>query len=116
MPCPVRLLAAEIPLESASPGSSFRHAGMLWFPPADEAPALRGHSFHFSACETPLAPLACTTPAPGSARTQGEAVYAQGAVRASYFHAWFASSAPATAALFSNDSCPQRLSDGRKQL
>ena len=90
--------------------------GMQSWALADGAPALSGHSFHFSACETPLAPLACTTPAPGSARAQGEAVYAQGAVRASYFHAWFASSLPATATLFSNDSCPQRLPDGRKQL
>jgi cobyrinic acid a,c-diamide synthase len=30
----------------------------------------------------------------------GEALYAQGAVRASYFHAWFASNPEAAASLF----------------
>ncbi|MDO5087894.1 MAG: cobyrinic acid a,c-diamide synthase, partial [Comamonadaceae bacterium] len=61
---------------------------------------LRGHSFHYSTCQTPLAPAALTQPAEHSARRQGEPVYAHGSVRASYFHAWFASSLPATAQLF----------------
>ena len=72
-----------------------------WAP--DEAtPALRGHTFHYSTCQTPLAPLAHTAPPPGRMGS-GEAVYAagpHGAVRASYFHAWFASSPAATAWLF----------------
>ncbi|MDO5692669.1 MAG: cobyrinate a,c-diamide synthase [Pseudomonadota bacterium] len=74
---------------------------------ADDAapPALRGHSFHYSRCDTALPPIAHTVPAPGSIRRQGEAVYAggpRGNVRGSYFHAWFASSPAATAALFSS--------------
>ncbi|MBN9405289.1 MAG: cobyrinate a,c-diamide synthase [Burkholderiales bacterium] len=90
--------------------------GLQSWAPTEAAPALRGHSFHFSACQTALAPLACTTAAPGSARTQGEAVYAKGAVRASYFHAWFASSPSATAALFSNDFGLQPAPNQREQL
>ncbi|MDO5290590.1 MAG: cobyrinic acid a,c-diamide synthase, partial [Pseudomonadota bacterium] len=61
---------------------------------------LHGHSFHYATCTTPLIPIAHTQPAPGSARPQGEAVYALGAVRASYFHAWFASCPQAVAQLF----------------
>ncbi|MGI4777027.1 MAG: cobyrinate a,c-diamide synthase [Janthinobacterium lividum] len=63
---------------------------------------LRGHTFHYSTCETPLAPATWTArPAPSSpGRPSGEAVYVQGSVRASYFHAWFASEPAATAQLF----------------
>jgi cobyrinic acid a,c-diamide synthase len=62
---------------------------------------LRGHSFHHSTCDTALAPLARTF-RPGSSPngTHGEALYARAGLRASYFHAWFASSAQATASLF----------------
>lgn len=59
---------------------------------------LRGHTFHYSTTESSLLPLAHTAPA--SAYGRPEAVYAQGSVRASYFHAWFASNAEATAQLF----------------
>jgi cobyrinic acid a,c-diamide synthase len=65
---------------------------------------LRGHTFHYSLCDTPLAPVAHTA-RPGLTQAvgarAGEALYVQGAVRASYFHAWFASSPEATARLFS---------------
>jgi len=67
--------------------------------------ALRGHTFHYSRCDTPLAPAAHAR-RPGTDGTpgaEGEALYLhglQGAVRASYFHAWFASSPEATARLF----------------
>lgn len=61
------------------------------------AGALRGHTFHYSRCETPLEPAHRTEPARGGA---GEAVYRAGAVQASYFHAWFPSSPAATASLF----------------
>lgn len=70
---------------------------------------LRGHTFHYSTCETPLAPVARTgrPPPPSgkataevSGRPSGEAVYVRGSVRASYFHAWFASDPVATARLF----------------
>ena len=63
---------------------------------------LRGHTFHYSTTETPLQPLARTAPAPGrSLSGQGEALYEQGPVRASYFHAWFPSCPRLVARLFS---------------
>lgn len=69
---------------------------------------LRGHAFHYSTCSTPLAPAARTRAAPGrTLRGEGEALYVAGpggAVKASYFHAWFASSPAATARLFLKDS------------
>ena len=78
-----------------------------WAMPADSAshflpplPPLRGHTFHYSAARTPLSPIAHTRPAPGSARTSGEAIYQHGSVRASYFHAWLPSSPPMTTWLF----------------
>ena len=54
---------------------------------------LRGHTFHHSTCATPLVP-ALRTARPGQAASAdtGEAVYRQGSVWASYFHAWFPSS------------------------
>ncbi len=63
---------------------------------------LRGHTFHYSSTETTLTPALHTqrpgeeNPGPG-----GEAVWQLGSVRASYFHAWFASCPAAVAALFS---------------
>jgi cobyrinic acid a,c-diamide synthase len=77
---------------------------------------LRGHSFHYSTCETPLPvsaravrPARTTTPAdlPQTAAgdpAEGEPVYRLGPVQASYFHAWFASSPEATARLFLPES------------
>ncbi|MCA0176493.1 MAG: cobyrinate a,c-diamide synthase [Proteobacteria bacterium] len=59
---------------------------------------LRGHSFHYSRLRTPLAPLCATTPA--RAGRTGEAVYRQGRLTASYFHAYFASNPQAVARLF----------------
>ena len=63
------------------------------------AHTLRGHTFHYSSCETPLVPAAFTG-RPGADVRAGEAFYVHGPVRASYFHAWFASSPEATARLF----------------
>lgn len=64
---------------------------------------LRGHTFHYSTCATPLAGAYRTArshqePSPDT----GEAVYQLGSIRASYFHAWFAASPAATAALFTS--------------
>lgn len=59
---------------------------------------LRGHTFHYSQLQTALAPVAHTIKHPSDA--QGEAVYRLGSLTASYFHAYFASSPAATAALF----------------
>ena len=67
---------------------------------------LRGHTFHWSVTDTPLPPVARTV-RPGAAAqpvasgADGEALYALGPVRASYFHAWFASAPAAVAALLS---------------
>ena len=62
---------------------------------------LRGHAFHYSTCATPLPAVARTTAAPGrKLRGEGEALYVAGPVRATYFHAWFASNPHAAAQLF----------------
>lgn len=61
---------------------------------------LRGHTFHYSSCETPLEAAARTTAPRGGVAGTGEAVYRRGAIAASYFHAWFASSPEAAAHLF----------------
>lgn len=63
---------------------------------------LRGHTFHYSLTTSSLAPEAHT--APGSLFGRPEAIYRQGPVRASYFHAWFASNPEATAQLFLRES------------
>lgn len=72
-----------------------------WAVRAGTAP-LRGHTFHHGRCESPLAPGAHAAPAGHGALRAGEAVYARGMVRASFFHPWFASSPAAAAALFSD--------------
>lgn len=59
---------------------------------------LRGHTFHYSTCDTPLQPAGRTT-SPGRPGP-GEALYRHGSIGASYFHAWFPSSPAAVAALF----------------
>ena len=69
---------------------------------------LRGHTFHYSTCATPLQAATRTQAAPGRAlRGEGEALYVSGptgSVRVSYFHAWFASSPAAAARLFLKDN------------
>jgi cobyrinic acid a,c-diamide synthase len=65
---------------------------------ATEHGPLRGHTFHYSKLETDVAPVAHTVKNPSGA--QGEAVYRQGSLTASYFHAWFPSCPAAVAALF----------------
>jgi len=66
---------------------------------------LRGHTFHYSTTECVLQSAARTS-RPGEApkAQAGEAVWSVGSIRASYFHAWFASNPAATASLF----LPQR--------
>lgn len=101
------LQGAAVPMWSLLPGSVHmrpRLAGLgmqsLTLPTGH---TLRGHAFHYSDCQSPLPPLAHTQPAPGSARAAGEPLWVGGPagnVRASYFHAWFASHWQATAALF----------------
>ena len=61
---------------------------------------LRGHTFHYSTAASPLPVVARTArPDAAAAPDSGEAVYAHLGIRASYFHAWFASSPDAIAAL-----------------
>jgi cobyrinic acid a,c-diamide synthase len=62
---------------------------------------LRGHTFHYSRCETTLRPesRACR-PDDDAAGDSGEPFFRRGPVAASYFHAWFASSPAAVAQLF----------------
>lgn len=62
---------------------------------------LRGHTFHHSTCDSPLAAVARTSrPDTPAVAGQGEALYQVGSLRASYFHAWFASNPQAAARLF----------------
>lgn len=62
---------------------------------------LRGHTFHYSTTATPLLPAARTSrPDTAPAPDAGEAVWQQGAVRGSYFHAWFPSCPEAVVELF----------------
>ncbi|MDP2371861.1 cobyrinate a,c-diamide synthase [Rhodoferax sp.] len=66
------------------------------------AGTLRGHTFHYSTTDTPLqASLRSARPSTDPAPDAGEALWLHGAVRASYFHAWFASCPDAVVALFS---------------
>lgn len=59
---------------------------------------LRGHSFHYSRCETTLVPTWRARNPNGGATA--EPVYRQGALTASYVHFYFASNPRAAAALF----------------
>jgi cobyrinic acid a,c-diamide synthase len=65
---------------------------------------LRGHTFHYSRCDTPLEPESHTTSPQAGRAGVGEVVYRMGSVRASYFHAWFASRPQAAASLFLNEA------------
>ncbi|MGB4065944.1 MAG: cobyrinate a,c-diamide synthase [Azonexus sp.] len=58
---------------------------------------LAGHTFHFSKSETPLTPLVRATTADGR---DGEAIYRQGRLTASYVHFYFPSNPVAVASLF----------------
>ena len=64
---------------------------------------LRGHTFHYSTTETTLQPLTRTArPDTDPLPDAGEALWQCGSVRASYFHAWFASCPQAVLALFAS--------------
>jgi len=57
---------------------------------------IRGHTFHYSTFETPLAGSAQTVTPRG---TTGETIYRLGTLTASYLHAYFGSCPQAIAAL-----------------
>lgn len=62
---------------------------------------LRGHTFHYSTTATPMQAITRTAlPDAAPAADTGEALWQHGAVRASYFHAWFPSSPDAVVELF----------------
>lgn len=62
---------------------------------------LRGHTFHYSTAATSARVLTRTArPDAEPVPDAGEALYQLGSVRASYFHAWFASAPAAAASLF----------------
>jgi cobyrinic acid a,c-diamide synthase len=66
---------------------------------------LRGHTFHYSTTQTPLQAVTRTArPDTAPAPDAGEALWQEGAVRASYFHAWFPSCPAAVVALFAPPS------------
>ena len=58
---------------------------------------LAGHTFHYSRSETPLTPLVRAKTADGQ---DGEAIYRQGRLTASYLHFYFPSNPAAVAGLF----------------
>ena len=63
---------------------------------------LRGHTFHYSTTSTALQAVVRTArPDTAPQPDAGEAVWQQGALRASYFHAWFPSCPAAVVELFS---------------
>ncbi len=62
---------------------------------------LRGHTFHYSTTSTPLQAVTRTgRPDTAPQPDAGEALWQLGALRASYFHAWFASCPAAVVELF----------------
>jgi cobyrinic acid a,c-diamide synthase len=65
---------------------------------ATEEGELRGHAFHYSRFETPLAPVDRTRKHPSG--DSGEAIYRSGTLTASYFHAYFPSCPQAVAQIF----------------
>lgn len=98
----------ELPLWGLLPGRVTLHRRLAGLGPQQLAlpqGMLRGHTFHYSSFDS-TAPAATRTarPGQGAAPDAGEAVYRLGSVQASYFHAWFASSPAATAALFGGGS------------
>jgi cobyrinic acid a,c-diamide synthase len=88
------------------PGEVTMHKRLAGLGPQQLALAsgtLRGHTFHYSTTQTPLQAVARTArPDTAPALDAGEAVWQEGAVRASYFHAWFPSCPAAVVALFSS--------------
>ncbi len=70
------------------------------------AGVLRGHTFHYSSLQTPLAGIARTKTHPMG--IDGEAIYRVGSVTASYFHAYYPSSPAAIVALLETPAEPAR--------
>lgn len=87
------------------PGEVSMHKRLAGLGPQQLALAsgtLRGHTFHYSTTSTPLQAVARTSrPDTAPQSDSGEALWQRGALRASYFHAWFSSCPAAVVELFS---------------
>ncbi len=69
--------------------------------------ALRGHTFHYSTAQSTASVVGRTArPDAEPAADAGEALYRQGSIHASYFHAWFASGPEAVAHLLGGEGVP----------
>jgi cobyrinic acid a,c-diamide synthase len=94
----------RVPLWGLLPGEVTMHKRLAALGPQQLALAsgtLRGHTFHYSTTASPLQPVARTArPDTDPLPDAGEALWQQGAVRASYFHAWFPSCPQAVVELF----------------
>ncbi|MGU7769209.1 cobyrinate a,c-diamide synthase [Burkholderia sp. MR1-5-21] len=64
---------------------------------------MRGHTFHYSRLDTPLAPVAAAVRPDGNSGS-GEAVYRTGSIVATYMHMYWPSNPLAAAALFDGDA------------
>ncbi len=95
------------PLWGLLPGRATQQRRLAGLGPqqlAWEGHTLRGHTFHYSTLASDVPQVARTArPGEASAPGVGEALYRQGSIHASYFHAWFESSPTAVAALFRGD-------------
>ncbi|EER61976.1 CobB/CobQ domain protein glutamine amidotransferase [Acidovorax delafieldii 2AN] len=94
---------STVPLWGLLPGRVTMQRRLAALGPQQVAVAgqtLRGHTFHYSTSDC-SAPVVARTARPGEAAEPGtgEALYGQGSLHASYFHAWFPSSPTATAHL-----------------
>ena len=99
--------APAVPLLGVLPGWAqqcprLQGLGMQAWPTAQGL--LRGHGFHYSRVDTDMHAIAHTHRLLGEQQFDAsktmEAIYAHGSVRASYFHAWFASNPRWVAQLF----------------
>ena len=95
------------PLWGLLPGQARLHQRLAALGPQQLAVAgqvLRGHTFHYSTLAS-SAPVIARSSRPGAASAPdgGEALYRQGSLHASYFHAWFASSPRAVAYLLGGE-------------
>jgi cobyrinic acid a,c-diamide synthase len=69
---------------------------------------IRGHTFHYSTCTSPLkAYTQCLKKTETANNASGELLFQKNSLQASYFHAWFASNPLATASLFLPQDCQQ---------
>ena len=92
------------PLWGLLPGHAVQQRRLAGLGPqqlAWDGHSLRGHTFHYSTLASGAAEVARSArPGEVAVAGAGEALYRHGSICASYFHAWFASSPSATAALF----------------